>query len=291
MSEYLEQFFKYLNAERNASDHTLSNYRRDLNQFMNFFGKDFSDRALVQIQHFAIRRFLGELQKKGYARSSVIRKVAALRSFFKFMWREGLVSENPMTALSSPRGRRTLPSFLSAEEMDRLINSIEGSDWNILRDRGILEFLYSTGIRVSELTGLNLDDVDFRSELIKVRGKGRKERLVPVGRLALKILQEYLLKREGRSSKAVFINKHGTRLSNRSVERLVKKYVLASGISKKVTPHTFRHSCATHLLDRGADLRSVQEILGHASLSTTQIYTHVTAEKLKKIYDKAHPRA
>lgn len=291
MNEYLERFFKYLDAEKNASEHTLSNYKRDLNQFMHFLGEDPSSQTLTQLQHFVIRRFLGELQKKGYARSSVIRKVAALRSFFKFMWREGWISENPMTALSSPRGRHTLPSFLSVEEVDRLLEGVSGSDWKDLRNRAILEFLYSTGIRVNELTSLNLEDIDFKSELVKVRGKGKKERLVPVGRIALKYLQEYLLNREVGSSKVVFVNKHGSRLSNRSVERLLRKCTLSSGISKKVTPHTLRHSCATHLLDRGADLRSVQEILGHANLSTTQIYTHVTAEKLKKIYDKAHPRA
>lgn len=291
MNEYLGRFFKYLSAEKNASEHTLSNYERDLRQFVDFLKTNSIPEDVHTLHHFEIRRFLGEMQKKNYARSSVIRKVASLRSFFKFLWREGMIRENPMTALYSPRTARTLPHFLSAEETEKLLDAVDGSDWAALRDRTILEFLYSTGIRVSELTSLNLDDIDFGSELVKVRGKGKKERIVPVGRLALKYLREYLMARKGHMSKAVFINKTGGRITSRSVQRMIKKYVLALGLSKHVTPHTLRHSCATHMLDRGADLRSVQEILGHSSLSTTQIYTHVTAEKLKKIYDKAHPRA
>lgn len=196
-----------------------------------------------------------------------------------------------MTLFSSPRGKRTLPAFLSATEVDRLLDSVKGKDPMALRDKAILELLYSTGIRVSELAGLNLEDVDFGSELVKVRGKGKKERLVPVGRLALDALRKYLLARGAEKVQAVFLNRWKERLTSRSIERLLKGYVTLAGLSHQVTPHTLRHSCATHLVDRGADLRSVQEILGHANLSTTQIYTHVTAEKLKKIYDKAHPRA
>lgn len=291
MNEYFEKFFKYLSGERNASEHTLSNYRRDLHQFLDFLKTNSISDDIHTLHHFEIRRFLGEMQKKNYARSSVIRKVASLRSFFKFLWREGILRENPMTALYSPRTARTLPHFLSADETEQLLDAVDGSDWMALRDRTILEFLYSTGIRVSELTSLNLDDVDFGSELVKIRGKGKKERIVPVGRLALKFLKEYLTARKGPMSKTIFINKTGGRITSRSVQRMIKKYVLSKGLSKDVTPHTLRHSCATHMLDRGADLRSVQEMLGHSSLSTTQIYTHVTAEKLKKIYDKAHPRA
>jgi tyrosine recombinase XerC len=290
MMEYLNKFLKYLSAEKNASEHTLSNYRRDILQFFAFLESSSSE-DLRKIHHFEIRRFLGELQKKEYSRTTVQRKIAALRSFYKFLWREGHISEDPMTALSSPRTQKSLPGFLSAHETELLMDSVKGSDWMALRDKTILEFLYSTGISDSELTGLNLEDIDFGSELAKIRGKGKKERLIPVGRLALKVLKNYLTQRENQSGRAVFINKNGARLTPRSIQRMLRKYSLAIGLSKPATPHTLRHSCATHLLDRGADLRSVQEILGHSNLSTTQIYTHVTAEKLKKIYDKAHPRA
>lgn len=289
MNSYLERFFKYLTAERNASSHTISNYRRDLDQFVSFLGKD--SVSLISIHHFDVRRFLGDLQKKNYARSSILRKIAAIKSFFKYLWREGMIKENPLASLSSPKMQRALPVFMSADEVKRLIEAPQGTDWMSLRDRAILEFLYSTGIRVSELVGLDLNDVDFGTELAKVRGKGKKERVVPIGRVALKVLRDYLVGREGKRAPALFINKSRWRLTSRSVERLVKKYAKAIGLSDKITPHTFRHSCATHLLDRGADLRAVQEILGHANLSTTQIYTHVTAEKLKKVYDQAHPRA
>lgn len=319
MSQLMSRFFKYLDAEKNASVHTLSNYRRDLVQFFLFLGgneahvfrdcqkdkkkitnhentvlfkeEDVSDRDVLKVAHFDVRRFLGELQKHHYERSSMIRKVASLRSFYKFLWLEGVMQENPMSSVSSPRSKRPLPSFLTLDEVDRLLKAVEGGDWIQTRDRAILEFLYSSGLRVSELASLRLEDVDFGSELIKVRGKGKKERLIPVGGWALKALRAYLGSRLEIRTQYIFVNKKGARLTPRSIERLLKKYAHAAGILKKVTPHTLRHTCATHLLDRGADLRSVQEMLGHANLSTTQIYTHVTAEKLKKIYDTAHPRA
>ncbi|MBI1869887.1 MAG: tyrosine recombinase XerC [Chlamydiae bacterium] len=291
MNESLERFFKYLSAERNASEHTLSNYRRDLNQFVKFLEKNAQTIQWKQVQHFDVRRFLGDLQKKNYARSSMIRKVAALKSFFKYLWREGHLSVNPMRFVASPMGKRSLPSFLAVDDMTRLLNVVQGSDWMALRDKAILEFLYGAGIRVSELTSLHLDDVDFGSELAKVRGKGKKERLVPIGKIGLQALKKYLVERGAIRSQALFVNRFYERLSSRSVERMVKKYVLSAGLLQHVTPHTLRHSCATHMLDRGADLRAVQEILGHQNLSTTQIYTHVTAERLKKVYDQAHPRA
>ncbi len=289
MTSYLDRFFKYLSAEKNASAHTLSNYRRDLDQFVSFMGKN--DQDLLSIHHFDVRRFLGDLQKKEYARASILRKVAAVKSFFKYLWREGIIQENPLASLSSPKKQRSLPSFMTIEEVQRMLEAPDKSDWLGLRDQAILELLYSTGIRVSELVGLNVEEIDFGTELVKVRGKGKKERIVPLGRIAIKTLRNYLMARQDKRTQALFINKNKGRLTSRSVERLVLKYGRSAGVSKKVTPHTFRHSCATHLLDRGADLRSVQEILGHANLSTTQIYTHVTAEKLKKIYDQAHPRA
>ncbi|MBI1884696.1 MAG: tyrosine recombinase XerC [Chlamydiae bacterium] len=291
MNSYLERFLKYLSAEKNASDHTLSNYRRDLSQFIEFMERGVVKKKLGEIHHFDIRRFLALLQKKNYQRTSILRKLASLRSFFKFLLREKAIKEDPLLAVSSPRGARPLPSFLDFKEIDQLFGVVTGADEMPLRDRAILELLYTSGIRVSELTGLNLEDVDFGTTLAKVRGKGRKERLVPLGRLAVEALKAYLLKRKMRSARPLFLNKLNTRLTSRSVERMVRKYVLAAGFGKKVTPHTLRHSCATHMLDRGADLRSVQEILGHVNLSTTQIYTHVTAEKLKKVYDEAHPRA
>ena len=218
------------------------------------------------------------------------RHLSTLRSFFKFLVREGFLKNNPLLSVASPKIEKHLPSFLTEEETVRLIEASCPKNESGLRDRAILETFYSSGLRISELVGLNLDDVDFIGGIIKVRGKGKKERIVPVGDKALQSLREYLNKRK-KQTQSLFLNKRGTRITDRGVRGIVAKYIRISGMKQRISPHTLRHSFATHLLNRGADLRTVQELLGHASLSTTQIYTHLTTERLKSVYDKAHPRA
>ena len=230
----------------------------------------------------------------GVSRRTTARKLSCLRSFFRFLCREGQLTDNPAAVIPTPRLERRLPSFLDEQHARRLLDAPPVSHWRGLRDRAILETLYSTGVRISELIGLNRDDVDDIAGCIVVRGKGKKERLCPVSQTALKAIGRYLTKRPakgGRVLQALFISQKGTRLTVRQADRLVRDYVRQVGLPPTISPHSLRHTFATHLLDRGADLRSVQELLGHASLSTTQIYTHVTAQRLKKIYDQAHPRA
>jgi integrase/recombinase XerC len=237
------------------------------------------------------------LHEAGYARSSISRKLASLRSFYKFAQRQELATTNPAKPLRNPRGQRKLPHFLTSDEVERLLNSPPRDEVLGLRDRAILETMYSAGLRVSEVVGLNDGDIDLEEGLARVRGKGRKERLSPLGRFAVAALQKYAYHRE-RSVKEptgknapVFVNRFGRRLTTRSVARMLEKYIQQTGLDQRTTPHTLRHSFATHLLDRGADIRSVQELLGHKSLVTTQIYTHLSTANLKEVYDRAHPRA
>ncbi|MBU0605550.1 MAG: tyrosine recombinase XerC, partial [Candidatus Omnitrophica bacterium] len=270
--------------------HTITNYTVDLDVFKDFLG----DKEIETVDHLSLRRFLAELRAKNYAKRTVARKLASLRSFFRFLFREGHIKKNPITAVLTPKLDKKLPLFLDTARIDRLLST--PTDRNIagLRDRALLETLYSTGIRVSELVGLDLGDIDFISGVIKVLGKGSKERIVPIGEPALGAIRKYIDKRMGYKTEdkdAVFLNKSGGRLTDRSVRRALDKHIKTCGIIEKISPHSLRHSFATHLLDRGADLRSVQELLGHMNLSTTQIYTHVTMERLKSVYDKAHPRA
>lgn len=292
MERYIEKFINYLRVERNASKHTVTNYSTDLAAFAAFLG----DRDISSVDHLTLRRFLADMRSKNYSKRTVARKLAALRTFFKFLYREGHIKTNPITAVMTPKLDKKLPKFLDVVKVERLINSPDGDTVPGLRDRAIFETLYSTGIRVSELVGIDSDDVDFISGVVKVLGKGAKERMVPIGDTALTAIRKYIDKRAAekarvRDKHAVFLNKNGTRLTDRSVRRIVDKYIRACAIEEKISPHSLRHSFATHLLDRGADLRSVQELLGHMNLSTTQIYTHVTMERLKAVYDKAHPRA
>jgi len=290
MQRYIDKFINYLKVERNASDHTIINYTIDLGVFKTFLG----DRQIETIDHLALRRFLAELRAKNYAKRTIARKLASLRSLFRFLFREGYIKKNPITAISTPKLDRKLPVFLDVVKIERLLQSPSESDEAGVRDRALLETLYSTGIRVSELVGLDIDDVDIISGVVKVLGKGSKERVVPIGEPALNAIRKYLDTRAGSRVKdkdAVFLNNHGRRLTDRSVRRVIDKHIRACSMTEKISPHSLRHSFATHLLDRGADLRSVQELLGHANLSTTQIYTHVTMERLKSVYDKAHPRA
>jgi integrase/recombinase XerC len=290
MQRYIDKFINYLKVERNASNHTIINYTVDLDVFKAFVG----DRPIETIDHLALRRFLAELRAKNYAKRTIARKLASLRSLFRFLFREGHIKKNPITAISTPKLDKKLPVFLDVAKIEKLLLSPPESDAAGLRDRALLETLYSTGIRVSELVGLDIDDVDIISGVVKVLGKGSKERVVPIGEPALNAIRKYLDRRAGSKAKdktAVFLNNHGKRLTDRSVRRVIDRYIRACSIAEKISPHSLRHSFATHLLDRGADLRSVQELLGHANLSTTQIYTHVTMERLKSVYDKAHPRA
>jgi len=286
MDRYVQKFISYLDVEKNYSSHTILNYRLDLEEFFKFLEKT----PVEQVNYQDLRRYLAQLRVKEYRPRTLSRKLSSLRSFFKFLQRENIIKENPAVLLMSPKLDKPLPKFLSEEEITKFIEMPPLDKEMGRRDRAILETLYSAGLRVGELVGLNVEHVDFISNIVKAAGKGKKERLVPIGDQALKALQNYLDTRKHKSS-AMFLNKNGTRLSDRSVRTIVNKYIRAASLNINISPHALRHSFATHLLDRGADLRSVQELLGHVNLSTTQIYTHVSTDKLKKVYDKAHPRA
>jgi len=286
MNRYLEKFLSYLEIEKNYSRHTLINYKIDLVEFFEFI----KDTPIESVEYFTFRKFLAQLRDKAHKPRTLARKLSSLRSFFKFLQREGYIKTNPATLLMTPKLDKRLPSFLTEEDMTRLIEAPSDETEFGRRDRAILEVLYSTGIRVSELVGLNVEHVDFIGNIVKVMGKGKKERLVPIGEQALGRIQKYLDKRKHNPS-AVFLNKNGTRLSTKSICDITHKYIQQISSQQSISPHVFRHSFATHLLNRGADLRSVQELLGHVNLSTTQIYTHMTTEKLKGVYAKAHPRA
>jgi len=291
-------FIAKLEHEKGFSEHTLRAYHKDLLQFDNFLKAE-KRSSLESINHLLLRRFLAVLRSNNYSKRTIARKLASIRSFFKFLIREGELVANPFEMLRTPKQDKKLPQFLSITEVDVLLKTPDSSSVMGLRDMAIMETLYSTGIRVSELVGLDEGHIDFTSGMIKVQGKGKKERLVPIGSHAINALNEYInskprsKKKEEKSvsrSEPLFLNKYGDRLTARSVARSLDKYLKASGINLLTSPHTFRHSFATHLLDKGADLRSVQEMLGHSSLSTTQVYTHITTERLKNVYDKAHPR-
>jgi integrase/recombinase XerC len=299
MDEALAEFLRHLALERNASPHTVKSYREDLTQALDFFrarlGQQNPDPARLTTR--VLRAYLTWLHEQGYARTTVARRVSAVRSWCRFLCRQGALTANPADGLRGPRQEQRLPHFLSVGEVARLLDAPPADTPLGLRDRALLETLYSAGLRVSELTGLNVEDVDLSEGLATVRGKGKKERLALLGPPALASLRQWLggralvVARLGRAPEALFLNKNGSRLSSRSVGRLLEKYLKQVGLDPRTSPHTLRHSFATHLLDNGADIRSVQELLGHRSLSTTQIYTHVTTQRLQESYDKAHPRA
>jgi len=290
MQRFIRKFLNYLEIEKNYSSYTLLSYRKDLNDF-----DDFSENCHPEdITYLDLRKFLARLKEKNYSKRTIARKLASLRSFFKFLCREGFLKLNPASTLLTPKLDRKLPLFLTESEVSHLIESISADDVWGRRDKAILETLYSTGMRVGEMVGLNAEDIDFLGCVTKVAGKGKKERMLPIGEKALSSIRRYLEifpKKQKEKSRALFKNRRLTRLSDRSIRRIVEKYIKLAGRQKGISPHTFRHSFATHLLDRGADLRSVQELLGHKNLSTTQIYTHVTTQRLKEAYEKAHPRA
>lgn len=295
MLPLLKAFLESL-RERNLSPHTIAAYRTDLLQFERFL-RDVARQDTVTLDHFtqtATRRFVSALTAARFARRTVRRKLAAVKSFAKYLVSERLLATDPTTGLIAPRPERKLPSFLTRREMDSLFELPPAPSVGELRDRAILELLYGSGIRLSELVALRKRDVDFVAELLRVMGKGRKERIVPVGRKALASVKRYLSARpptsEGRNE-PLFTNQRGGPLSGRSVQRMVARKLAHVSEARHLSPHVLRHTFATHMLNAGADLRAVQELLGHASLSSTQIYTHVTTERLKEVYKKAHPRA
>ncbi len=286
IERYLEKFMRYLEIEKNYSQHTILNYKLDLADFQKFLG----ELAIDNVDYLLLRKYLASLKEKKLSARTVNRHLSSLRSFFRFLTREGHLKNNPILSLSSPKQEKYLPSFLTEEEVSRLIDAVFDKNERGLRDKAVLETFYSTGMRISELSSLNVDDVDFIGGIVKVMGKGKKERIVPIGDQALVAIKAYLDKRK-KNPEVVFLNKNGTRITTRGIRNIVSKYLRLAGLRQGISAHTLRHSFATHLLNRGADLRSVQELLGHANLSTTQIYTHLTTERLKSVYDKAHPRA
>ncbi len=292
MNKSIQSFLNYLFAEKNSSPHTVKNYRIDLREFSEFL----KDKDCKSVTYLDIRSFLALLKSRDYSKSSISRKLACLRSFFKYLARENLLEINPAAGIQTPKREKRLPQFLDPEEVVRLLEAPAKNTWDEKRDKAILETLYSSGLRVSELVGLNQEDVDVFGGLVRVRGKGKKERIVPLGKMALKALQSYLEHKPSRDHRnamkaPLYLNRSGGRLTDRSIRRMILKYSRRIALHKEVSPHTLRHSFATHMLDRGADLRSVQELLGHENLSTTQIYTHVTTKRLKEAYDAAHPHA
>jgi integrase/recombinase XerC len=317
MKPAIQQYLSYLRSVRNASPNTLRSYAVDLRQFVTFLTPPETETpALRDVTHLMIREFIGHLPDHKLEKSSIARKVAAIRSFFKFAVREGKVLQNPARLVATPKLPRRIPSVLSAEDMSTFLDGIAsappaapGSGRSprgrpvdplmVKRDRAILELLYASGLRVSELTGLNLADIERKEKMLRVLGKGNKERIVPYGSKAEEALEAYspvreaILRRASRKGnvEAVFLNHLGTRLTTRSVARIVKKYVRLVNVNWDLHPHSLRHAFATHLLADGADLRAIQELLGHSSLSTTQRYTHATIRQLLEVYDKAHPRA
>jgi integrase/recombinase XerC len=298
MNRAISRYLRYLKVERNASELTIKSYREDLAILSEYLTESLGrEPGPSEITPLDLRAYVAALHEAGYAKSSVARRLASLRSFFRFCQREDLCETNPAKPLRNPRRDRKLPHFLTGDEIGRLLNAPPKNDAMGLRDRAILETLYSAGLRVSELVGINVDDIDFEDGLVRVRGKGKRERLAPLGRFAISALKTWLRKRElaktepARAGSPVFVNKFGKRITTRSVGRMLEKYLKLTGLDLRTSPHTLRHSFATHLLDRGADIRSVQELLGHKSLVTTQIYTHVSTAGLRQAYDLAHPRA
>ena len=302
MHNLIEQFLEHLRYERNVSAHTLRNYASDLEQFLQFLTDNDKRKApeVSEIDHLTIREWLASLHSAHKTKSSIARKLAALRTFFQFLVREGLLELNPAKLVATPKLEKKLPKHLSIEEAIRFIESPDPETELGKRDRAMLELMYATGVRVAELTTLNIADVDFRNQLVRVTGKRRKQRIVPFGDPASAAIRSYLDVREKflfnapvskRDEEALFLNYQGTRITTRSVGRMVEKYIRICAGMHNISPHALRHSFATHLLDSGADLRDIQELLGHARLSTTQVYTHVSMEKLIDVYDKAHPKA
>lgn len=299
MQETTARFLRYLELERNSSAYTIKSYREDLEILIEYF-QDTLGRVPTpgELTPQDLRAYVAALHQAGYAKTSVARRLASLRSFFRFAQREGLCDSNPAKPLRNPRRERKLPHFLTTEEVGKLLLAPDVSQPMGNRDRAIFETLYSAGLRVSELVGINLNDLDLEDGLVRVRGKGKRERLAPLGSFAVKAIENWLdnrvpadKQRAGDDGDPLFLNKFGQRLTTRSIGRMLEKYLKLTGLDARTSPHTIRHSFATHLLNGGADIRSVQELLGHKSLVTTQIYTHVSTAGLRQAYEQAHPRA
>ena len=296
-TNYPEAFVNYLRYERNMSPETIRAYDKDLYQFLRFFQQDGgASRNPAEITSLQVREYLANLRDKNYQKTTVVRKLATIRSFYKFLVKKGFVQQNPLIEIQTPKVDKRLPHFLGVDEVEKLLAAPSGTSFQSIRDRSIMEVLYSTGLRVSELTSLNTTDVDCVGEVIKARGKGRRERIMPVGLKALEAIRTYIETRttvpkiNEKDPDALFLNRFGDRLSSRSIRKILDKYIRITGLDEKTSPHTLRHSFATHLLNRGANLRMVQELLGHKHLSTTQIYTHVTTTGMKEALAEAHPR-
>jgi integrase/recombinase XerC len=294
------EFLAYLSAERRFSPHTIKSYSNDLNQFFDFCSDRLAAKPLARLDHADIRDFLGFMLRYGYGKRSAARKLSAVKSFIRFLVRQDCLKSNPASAVKGPRLERRLPGFLTQfqvkEALDKLARLADGAGDGeaaepLLRDLAILETLYGSGLRAAELVGLNRSDLDFAAETMRVCGKGDKERIVPLGRKEAEALGRYLSGRRNRDAEPVFLNRQGRRLTTRSVQHIVQRSLSRVADVAATNPHALRHAFATHLLERGADLRAVQELLGHASLSTTQVYTHVSAERLRRVYDRAHPRS
>lgn len=293
MEKELDRFIDYLKIIKRVSSHTVRNYSSDVMQFLQFA----HDSETEVYEYLLIRRFLAHLQRQGCAKTSVARKIAALRAFFRFLLRKGIIEIDPTVGVVAPKREKKLPKYLEEDQIDALIHAPDLATPMGKRDCAILETLYATGLRVSELVAMNLDDIDGSDEL-RTTGKGSKERIVIIGGAAREAIVDYVTHSRGQleskakqPTSALFLNYKGTRLTARSIGRIIDHYVEQVSDSLKISPHTLRHTFATHLLSRGADLRSVQELLGHSSAATTQIYTHITRDRLKQVYDQAHPRA
>ena len=309
----VRQFLEYLKLEKHFSDYTVKSYGADLIQFGQFLAGEIGqshatpstaeasargiDQKLTQCEAITVREFLSYLYGQNYTKSTTARKLATLRSFYKFTIRRGLVTSSPLTQIRTPKQEKRLPKCLDLEQVQKLMDAPGDGDLLSARDKAMLEVLYSSGIRVSELVELDMADIDLQEGVLRVKGKGRKDRLTPIGSQAIAAVQRYFEMRmqepklQSKVTGRVFLNKHGESLSTRSVRRKLDKYLVTAGLDPGISPHTLRHSFATHLLNNGADLRSVQELLGHQSLSTTQVYTHLTTSRMKQVYDEAHPRA
>ena len=295
MQAVFNKYVDYLEAERNASPYTVRNYTTDLLGFFQFL-RDKKIDSLKEVDRHVLRDYLSYLMEKGFVKASIARKLSAIRSFYRYLLREEIISVSPVATTSSPKLDRRLPSFLTIEEINRLLEAPDLSTPQGLRDRALLELLYASGLRVSELVSLNLEQVNLDTNEVRVWGKGSKERIVLMGQPAARALSTYLTRGRPeflgkKGTGALFLNRYGRRLIERRVQRILEKYTGIAGIGRRVHPHMLRHTFATHLLDGGADLRVVQELLGHASLSSTQIYTHVSKSQAKKVYLSAHPMA
>ncbi len=295
MQKQLSEFNNYLSVEKGLAKNTLESYNRDLVKFVTFLNRHNIDHPGL-INSSIINLYLGELKNNHNSTSTISRSIASIRSFFNYLLEEGIIDNNPALELVSPKIEKRLPRVLTTSEIDRLLDQPKASEQKGLRDKAMLELLYASGIRVSELIGLNLSDFEPRVGFLRCKGKGQKERIVPIGSVAINSVSDYMNKSRAKLCKnngevALFVNQHGNRMTRQGFWKILKKYAFKSNIDGYITPHTIRHSFATHLLENGADLRSVQEMLGHSDISTTQIYTQITRRKIREVYDKAHPRA